>query len=236
MTGSIKDDKLMGQLRRKAEQILNENPSLDNRFSLMDVEKIVQELQIYQIELEMQNDELRKAKDVVDGTLAKYYQLYDFAPVPYVTLDKAGTILEINLAGAALLGEERISLLGKQLNLFIAYDYQDVFYFHKKKVLESGKKQACDLEMKRQDNSRFYVHMETTMISSKHDDRESFITTISDISQRKAMEEELRASEAKYRQIVENAGDIIYVLDKQGVVTYISPNVKHLLGYQPKRS
>ena len=234
MSGDYKDDKLMDQLRRRAEQLLKENPAQDNRFSLMDVEKIVQELQIYQIELEMQNDELRKSKTIVDETLAKYYELYDFAPVPYVTFDKEGIIIEINLAAAALLGVERFSLLNKPLTTYISYDYQDIFYFHKKKVLETGIRQSCDLEMKRNDNSKFFVHMETAFLTNRDGTKENFITTFSDISQRRAMEEDLRVSEAKYRQIVENAGDIIYVLDQKGIVTYISPNIKHVLGYEPQ--
>ena len=83
-------------------------------------QRLLHELEVHQIELELQNAELQRARDELDATLENYTDLYDFAPVGYFSIDESGTILEANLTGATLLGVERSRLTQRRLPLFVA--------------------------------------------------------------------------------------------------------------------
>jgi len=107
------DEKASQALRRRAEERLRSLPRPRLEAS-EDVVRLVHELQVHQIELEMQNEELRRARDELEANAIRYSELYDFAPVGYVTLDAQSTILEINLVGATLLGRDRARVLGQR--------------------------------------------------------------------------------------------------------------------------
>src|SRR5512139_1996774 len=92
------------------------------KMSLRETREVVHELQVHQIELEMQNDELRKAQEEIEASRSKYSDLYDFAPVGYVTLTGTGRIKEINLTGANLLGVERSRMVGNAFRDFVALE------------------------------------------------------------------------------------------------------------------
>jgi PAS domain-containing protein len=101
----------MSQLRQQAEEILRNQSEDLNNLSLRDAQNLLHELQVHQIELEMQNDELRKANEQFSILHKKYAELYDFAPSGYCTLDQNGQILEANLTLAEQLGVERSYLI-----------------------------------------------------------------------------------------------------------------------------
>ena len=99
-------------LRRKAEEKLkNKQIKADKSLIETDVKKLLHELQVHQIELEMQNEELQEANETAETALKKFTMLYDFAPMGYFTLDTDGSILELNFTAAELLGEKRFSLI-----------------------------------------------------------------------------------------------------------------------------
>ena len=122
--GTTKDKKLSTaatQLRRQAEERLRaKKAELHPPRSEKDAKRLVHELEVHQIELEMQNAELRRAQEELELSRNKYIDLYDFAPVGYFTFDTQGLILEVNLTGAKLLGIERKLLLKKPFINFIA--------------------------------------------------------------------------------------------------------------------
>jgi signal transduction histidine kinase/CheY-like chemotaxis protein len=101
-------------LRRKAEERLRARPAGPRVEATQDVLRLIHELQVHQIELELQNEELRRARDELEASATRYSELYDFAPVGYVTLDAKSTILEINLVGSTLLGKDRARLVGER--------------------------------------------------------------------------------------------------------------------------
>src|SRR5512141_1632301 len=108
------------ELRRLAEERLRTRQARAPRGEVpQDQERLNHELQVHQIELEMQNEELRRVRDELEVSLARSTELYDFAPVGYATLDGKSTILEINLAGAAMLGKERARVIGQRFALAI---------------------------------------------------------------------------------------------------------------------
>jgi len=109
----------MDVLRQQAEKIARDRAttSLENLNSLSaaDAQRVLHDLQVHQIELELQNEELRQAQDALEASRARYFDLYDLAPVGYFTLDEGGLILEANLTGATLLGVSRGALVRHRL-------------------------------------------------------------------------------------------------------------------------
>ena len=120
MTQQQKD----AELRQAAEERLQENAQVGLGMDTNDLPRLVHELQVHQIELEMQNGELRQTRSELEAALSLYTELYDFAPVGYVTLTTEGLITTINLRGAALLGSERKSLQNKRFASYISKNDQ----------------------------------------------------------------------------------------------------------------
>ena len=125
------DPKEVRKLRRKAEKLLSETPEKPALTSGTDLKGLVHELSVYQIELEMQNEELRRSQEQLEESRSEYAELYDFAPVGYLTFDKTGLITRANLTACGLLGIERSLLVKKPFTLFVHPESQDLFYFHK---------------------------------------------------------------------------------------------------------
>ena len=99
---------------------------------------LLHELQIHQIELEMQNRELREAQQRLEEARDRYADLYDFAPMGYLTLDESGRILEINLTGAAMLGDERANIIGKPFSARLALNDSQLFFLYLNRVFHSA--------------------------------------------------------------------------------------------------
>ncbi len=183
-----------GDLRRQAEKRLKNGRS-DQPDSTKDEGKdsraLVHELQVHQIELEMQNEELKRAKLEVEDALTKYYELYDFAPLGLFTFNERGLILEVNLAGATLLGWERRSLLNRRFEAFVAPGDRPSFEKFCKRAFETNTKQKCELKLLRNKGLKSYVYIEGTA-TEEHlaDGRECRIAVI-DITERRVAEEEL---------------------------------------------
>ncbi len=112
-----------------------------------DVKKLVHELQVHQIELEMQNEELRQANERAEAALKKYTMMYDFAPMGYFTLDHNGFITDLNFTGAEILGDRRFSLLNSNFKLYVAEESRDVFHNFFSKVYIGNSKQSCEVKL-----------------------------------------------------------------------------------------
>lgn len=135
------------QLRRQAEEFIRGNEFVPPTVGSEDPMKLIHELATYQIELEMQNEELRTAQEELEAERSRYFDLYDFAPVGYITLNEQGFILEANLAAADLLGVARKELIKQRLTRFILKEDQDIHYLKHKKFFESEKPQEYELRM-----------------------------------------------------------------------------------------
>ncbi len=126
-------------LRHRAEALLHEKPQALSNISPEDIQQLIRELQVYQAELEMQNEGLRRTQLQLAEAHDKYSDLFDFAPVGYFTLDKNALVVEANLTGAKLLVVDRRSLITTSFTRFIAPDFQDSFYFNRRRVVETAK-------------------------------------------------------------------------------------------------
>ncbi|MBN2274698.1 MAG: hypothetical protein JXK95_10225 [Bacteroidales bacterium] len=167
-------------LRKKAEEKLKEKQKkADQPVIESDVKKLMHELQVHQIELEMQNEELQEAYNTAETALKKYTMLYDFAPMGYFTLDSEGSILDLNFTGAEMLGDKRFSLLDSNFKLFISEDSLPVFNNFFSKIYTSDTKESCEVMLGYDKKALCYVYMEGIVIG---DDRMCLLSVV-DISE-----------------------------------------------------
>ncbi|MBI5242762.1 MAG: PAS domain S-box protein [Elusimicrobia bacterium] len=151
-------------LRRRAEakarEKAGEMPVGTDALSPKEARRLVHDLRVHQIELEMQNEELRRAQSEIEASRARYFDLYDLAPVGYFTLSEKGLILEANLTAAKLLGVERRPLVKQPLTRFILPEDQDIYYLRLKELLKTGSPQACEIRMLRPNAAPFWARVE----------------------------------------------------------------------------
>lgn len=147
-------------LRIKAEEQLTTHDRQIVSMDRDDLVKMAHELAVHQVELEIQNEELRQSRSEAEISRDKYLDLFDFAPVGYFTLDEHGHITEANLTGCQILKTDRQNLLKKNLTKFIIPEDTDVFYFFRKKVLDSSIRQTCELTMIKSDGASFNAQLE----------------------------------------------------------------------------
>lgn len=148
-------------LRQKAEEQLKakQKESYDLHTET-DVTRLLHELQVHQIELEMQNEELRQAYETAETALKKYTMLYDLAPMGYFTLDSNGGICELNFTGADLLGDKRFSLVNSNFKLFVSEESRAVFNDFFQKVYTSNAKESCNVMLGYDNTPLCRVYME----------------------------------------------------------------------------
>ncbi|MHB1024256.1 MAG: PAS domain-containing hybrid sensor histidine kinase/response regulator [Desulfobacteria bacterium] len=181
-------------LRRRAEELLQGIPADLATISADESRRLLHELRVHQIELEMQNDELRNAQQGLEASRVKYFDLYNIAPVGYFTVSEKGSILEANLRGADLLGVERDLLVRQPLTRYIVPEDQDIYYLHRKRVLETGARQGCELRMCHRDGSPFWARLEAGAAREGEDGPPVYRIAVSDITEQKRAEEELKES------------------------------------------
>lgn len=156
-------------LRARAEKFLAEKElSLEN-LEVEDVRGLIHKLHVHQVELEMQNDQLRRAQAELEGTLAKYTDLYDFAPVAYFTLDKAGLIWGANLHAAHLLGVERSRLLNTPLTSYILPPVQDLFRAYLGKVMKGGESHPLETRLQPRQGVPVVVQLTSSLLREAED-------------------------------------------------------------------
>lgn len=148
-------------LRKKAEELLRDKQKKSDRPVMeTDVKKLLHELQVHQIELEMQNEELRQAYETAGIALKKYTMLYDLAPMGYLTLESDGRIHELNFTAAEMLGERRFGLTGSNFTLYISRDSKTVFNSFLSKVFTSHVKESCKVMLGSDNTPSRMVYLE----------------------------------------------------------------------------
>jgi len=219
------------ELRKHAEKRLRERTGQSgngNDRPPADTQRLLHELQVHQIELEMQNDELRKARDEMEAGLEKYSELYDFAPVGYLTLDQEGAISETNLTAATLLGVPRASLVKQRLAFFV--DPHDRPHFHSfiLQVFGTKTRKECDVRLLVNGKRAVDVRLEANLVASGQACRMAVL----DITEEKQATNRVRVSELRYRRLFEAAQDGILILDPQTRrITEANPYIVQVLGY-----
>ena len=193
MTENKSGEDRTARLRRLAEERSRESAAQIARpMAEEDYQRLIHELQVHQIELEMQNEELRTAQEQLGESLAKYSDLYDFAPVGYVTSNREGLILEANLTFAGQLGIERGRLIDTPIWLYAAAPDRGKLRSHFVQVFKTGERQTCQLKLERPRGPQRYIQLDSIRIRAPHaDGAELCRSSVTDITVRKAAEEEL---------------------------------------------
>ena len=193
MKHDITSGKAVEMRQRAEEQLMSEMSEQGVRRTEYETQRLLHELQIHHIELEMQNTELRQARDEVETVLEKYNDLYDFAPVGYFTFDSEGMIRTLNLTGADLLGIERSLLLGRRFRQFVAEKARPAFSGLLKKVFTCQGKEVCEIELLKEGQSPLFVQIEAVAAASGQECR----AVIIDISARMQSDFDLAARAAE---------------------------------------
>jgi PAS domain S-box-containing protein len=177
------------KLREKAENIARNKVYPINDLSK---DELIEALRVHQIELELQNNELRESHLKLDDLYNKYFDLYNFAPVGYFTLNKNGLITDVNLAGAVLLGVNKINLINHAFIRFIDHDYRNEFHHHLHKITEPGQKNKMEIKLQKQDNNLFYAYLEIVNIPDTSGELLESKITVTNINELKNKEKELK--------------------------------------------
>jgi PAS domain S-box-containing protein len=196
-------------------------------------EHLVHELQVHQIELETQAEELRRTHAELEESRDKYLDLYEFAPVGYITLTDTESVSEVNITGAKLLGVSRNKLQKVQFRKFVVPEDSDQWARYFVKMADTGKKQTCTLRLRRGDGSAFHAHLEGIRITESSNGATTVKLTISDITEIGVVEAALAEREEQFRSVVQNSSDLTILTDPKGSVTYVSPQCEQVLGYSP---
>ena len=187
-------------LRARAEKALSEASAKPALMSGTYLQKLLHEISVYQIELEMQNDELRRSQEQLEESRSEYAELYDFAPVGYLTFDVSGLVARANLTACGLLGIERSLLVKKPFAVFIHPDYKDFFYAHKQNVLKATTKETCQLVLKRKDGTFFDARLES--IAAQVNGASAIRSVLTDITERRQFEKERETASLKLEEKV----------------------------------
>jgi PAS domain S-box-containing protein len=199
MKNSIKSK--ITDLRKNAEELLSKRSlktaPINNELETM---RLLHELEVHQIELEMQNEELMVAKEQAEACSRKYTELYDFAPTGYFTLSKEGKIIELNLSGANLLGKERQVLQNSRFHSFVSEYSKPIFNLFLIKVFNRQFVKSCEVTLSTYDNSLKYVYLSGLLIENG----EHCLVNAVDITERKSAEEKIK-----------NISDDLIIADKE---------------------
>jgi two-component system, cell cycle sensor histidine kinase and response regulator CckA len=183
------------ELRRRAEEIAREkaaqSPEDIEALSPDETRQTLHELRVYQIELEMQNEELRRARAEIEAAKERYFDLYDLAPVGYCTVSEKGLILEANLTAATLVDKAKDALIQQPISRLILKEDQDIYYLNRKQLIETGEPQRFELRMVKKDGASFWARMEATAAQDEGGVR-TYRVVLSDITQQKRAEDQLR--------------------------------------------
>lgn len=245
-----------GALRQRAEKILGKNSTgKDLQLSDFETLKLIHELEVHQIELELQKDELQMAKEhEAELAAGKYVELYVFAPTGYFTLSKKGIILELNLSGSQLLGRERSFLINTSFDYFVSNDSRSIFRQFLGNLFESRSKLTCEIILS---PDAIYPPASIHLTGQGMENREQCFISATDITLRKQAEDALKQlneeldervkertsellklnsalvqAEEKYKTVADFTWDWEYWMNPQGGYSYVSPACERISGHK----
>ncbi len=192
------------------------------------VEKLLHELQVHQIELEMQNEQLRQLQVELEDSHNGYVDLYDFAPVGYLTLNHKGMIEEINLTGAAMFGDERGKLTQRPFAAFVAPVDSDQWHLHFQSLLKHDNKLTYELQLLHNNSTSFYAQLDCLRIN-KVEGAPVVRVTLADITERKQAEAEKSIGSTTFMM-----QESMLITDSEGVILRVNPAFTECTGYAPE--
>lgn len=187
-----KDSKqLTNDLRKRAEAMVDAAGEDVQALSSEGIRELVHELRTHQVELELQNEELRRSEQALGDAHDRLSDLYDFAPVGYATISDKGFIEQANITLADMLGMDRSSVIGKPFSAFVVGEDEDTYYMHRKAVLQSEQRQVAELRLGNAGGGAFWARIETVAARGHDQQGPCLRMNVSDTSTRHLLEEQL---------------------------------------------
>ena len=218
-------------IRRKAEKMLKTKPvEINTAVSESEALRLLHELQVYQIELELQNEELKAAKDAAEVASLKYTELYDFSPMGFFTLSREGIILELNIYGSKLLAVDQLNLRNSSFGFFICEHSKSNYNNFIRNVFESKIKINCEIAIKNKNNEQVEVRLTGIVI----DQGLHCLIIMDDITERKFAEKIVAESERTRLEILDKASDGYILLNRQGNLLEVNETYSQMSGFSKK--
>jgi PAS domain S-box-containing protein len=218
-------------LREQAETRLRNTAALapENPESMYPaaIARLLHELRVHQVELEMQNEELLRTQVELDASRQRYFDLYDLAPVAYCSINECGLIVQANRSAAGLLGVESGALIGQLWSRFLAREDQDIYYLLRRQSLANGAAHTGKLRIARRGGETFWAQL-TINGAQVSDAAPTLRIVLTDISQGKQVEADLRRDEAFSLAILDALSTPIAVLDRDGGIVVVNRSWQHV--------
>ncbi len=225
-----------GTLRRQAEARL-EKGSGHAKTKEKETSALLRELQVHQIELEIQNEELRASQALIEDSRKRFVELYEFAPVGYGTLDDDGTLRYVNLTFVSLLMYNRRYVLGKPLSVFVHREDKDTVFLFLRRLRQTKGQQRCELRLKRKGGEVFFAELISVPLDGKDNTATQFLVAVLEIDSRKRAEEELRIQRGIIERdreflgsVLDGIEDVFLAVDKSGRLSYLNHNAEVMFG------
>jgi diguanylate cyclase (GGDEF)-like protein/PAS domain S-box-containing protein len=193
-------------------------------------DKLLHELQVHQITLEMQKEELQRTHTELEKAKQRYAYLYEFSPVSYLTVSHEGVIIAANLSSAELLCEPRQKLLGRPFSHYVSREDRDRLHIRIILAFKTGQSWYCELKMQRADNSFSHVLLESK--SNEVDDKTSLLITLTDITERKRAEEAAQTASQYSRSLIEASLDPLVTISAEGKITDVNTATEKVTGVE----
>ena len=190
----------LGNLRKRAEAMLGDKASYAGDLSPEEAREALEELRTHQIELELQNEELRRTQADLVASRDRYSDFRDFSPVGYATINDKGIIVEANLPLATMLGLERRALIRMLFSALVVDEDQDTYYHHRRELLETRRQRTCELRLRKRGGSPFWAYVGGIAVDGPNDSGDQFRLAVIDITERKQAEEERECLEEQLLQ------------------------------------
>ena len=229
-----RDDQPAGherELSARAEEMVRSLSSPDGDFfhvSPDQVRRLLHELHVRQAELEIQNEELRRAQFDLENSRDKYADLYDFAPVGYITLDQRGVILEANLTAASLMNQERPALIGKPLMTRITVDDHPTLFKHLSQVFSTPGPQVCEVKLRPFIGRQVTARFESVVVKRGEIASAACLSALSDITEIHRLQEAVLATRD---EILNSMGEGVSLCDETGVISFTNAAFDLMFGY-----
>ena len=211
------------EMRRAAERKAAMQPEILHDMSPEEFIHTIHELQVHQIELEMQNENLRAMQLQLAAAEARYFDLYDLAPVGYLSVSEKGLILESNLTADTLLGVPRSALNKRPVSKVIHKEDQDIYYRCRKQLFETGAPQQCELRLLKDGEKPFWARLQATLGTDRAKGDPVCRLVLSDISNRKRLEQDLADYATHLQAIVETEPECVKLVSPEGILLEMNP-------------
>lgn len=226
----------LSSLRKQAEALLQNSISNSqddiNAMSPEACRHLLDELRIQQIELQIQNEELRQINLELETSKAEYKAFYNLTPDCYCTVSSNGVILDVNLSTTNLLGLKRTDLIGQPIGPFLSTTTKDLFYQLHENLLKSGNTQSCGIKLLRKDGSEIFAHLTMSLLRNSESSKSILHFLLIGNNEEKLAPQALFESEQRFNYVIDASQDGIWDWNIKTGEVYYSPQWKRLLGYE----